>query len=255
MPGFSAVDDSDQPGALLRYLDDAAAAESGMKQYAVAAHALRRPAGPILDVGCGAGHDLVLLADAGLAAVGVDPSAVMVTAARDRTAAAVPVVRAAGEALPFADGAFAGCRIERVLLHVADPRVVLAESVRCVAAGGLVTVLEPDFGSFRVRSTTLPERADWISAARNPGVGARLWELLEQAGCDVLDRVEELSVWRSLARLENVAGFPMSVERAVAAGRLDATDATRWVDEQRARNAAGEFYALLPKIQVVAQKR
>jgi len=252
---FSWVDGSEQPAALLQYLDHAAAAEAGMKQYAVAAHALRRPAGPILDVGCGAGHDLALLHAAGLAPIGVDPSEVMLTAARERVGSARPIVRAAGEALPFADGSVAGCRIERVLIHVVDPLAVLAEAVRCVTAGGLVTVLEPDWGSFVVRSDTLPERATWISSVRHPAIGARLWDLLEQAGCDVLDRVEELSVWRSVTRLAQVAGFPMSVERAVAAGRVDAGDARRWIDEQRRRDDAGEFYALLPKVQVVAQKR
>jgi hypothetical protein len=62
-------------------------------------------------------------------------------------------------------------------------------------------------------------------------------------------------VWRSLATLERVAGFPASVERAVAAGRVDRGDADHWVVEQRRRDAAGEFYALMPKIQVIATKR
>ena len=33
-------------------------------------------------------------------------------------------MRALGEALPFSDGVFGGCRIERVLMHVAEPAVV-----------------------------------------------------------------------------------------------------------------------------------
>lgn len=256
MSGFSSVDDAADPEGLLRFLDAAALAESGMKHYAVAAHALRRPARRILDIGCGAGHDLVLFAAAGLGVVGVDPSAVMVEAARGRAAnAGTPVVRAAGERLPFGGETFSGCRIERVLMHVDDPSVVLAEALRCVEPGGLVTVFEPDWGSFAVRSDVLPERATWITSVKHPDVGARLWELLENLGCDVLDRVEELSVWRSLATLERVAGFPAAVDRAVAAGRVDRTDADRWVGEQRQREAAGQFYALMPKIQLIATKR
>jgi SAM-dependent methyltransferase len=227
-----------------------------MKQYAVAAHALRRPPRPILDLGCGAGHDLVLFASARLSVVGVDPSAVMVQAARERAAdAGAPVLRAVGEALPFRDEVFSGCRIERVLMHVDDPSVVLAEALRCIEPGGLVIVFEPDWTSFTVRSDGLPECASWITSAKHPDVGSRLWELLESLGCDVLDRVEELSVWRSLATLERVAGFPASVDRAIAAGRVDRGNAHRWVGEQRQREAVGQFYALMPKIQVVATKR
>jgi SAM-dependent methyltransferase len=254
--GFSSVDDAADPDGLVRFLDAVSLAESGMKHYAVAAHALRRPSRPILDLGCGAGHDLALFAAAGLGVVGVDPSAVMVEAARGRTATAgTPVVRATGERLPFGGPVFSGCRIERVLMHVDDPSVVLTEALRCVEPGGLVTVFEPDWGSFSVRSDVLPERATWITSAKHPDIGARLWELLESLGCDVLDRVEELSVWRSIAKLERVAGFPGAVDRAVAAGRVDRGDADRWVREQRQRETVGQFYALMPKVQVIATKR
>jgi hypothetical protein len=58
---FSAVDQDPDPSSLIRFLDDAAVAESGMKHYVAAAHALRRSPGPILDLGCGVGHDLAVL--------------------------------------------------------------------------------------------------------------------------------------------------------------------------------------------------
>jgi len=253
---FASVDDSPDPAALVAFLDFTARTASGMKQYAVAVHALRRPSGPILDVGCGAGHDLALFAGAGMRVVGVDPSAVMVATARGRVAHAdASVVRAAGEALPFASEVFAGCRIERVLIHVDDPYLVADEVLRCVASGGLVSVYEPNWVGLRVRSQVLAERAAWLGSVKHPDLGARLWDLLDDLGCDVLDRVEELSVWRSLATLELVAGLPASLDRAVEAGRVDRGDADRWITEQRQRDAAGEFYALMPKVQVIATKR
>jgi SAM-dependent methyltransferase len=245
-----------EPARLVKFLDEAASAESGMKHYVVAPHALRRPEGPILDIGCGGGHDLVLFASAGMHPVGIDASVVMLEAARERTAeVAPPLVRAVGERLPFESAVYSGCRIERVLMHVDHPEAVLAEALRCVQRGGLVTVFEPDWDSFEVRSDILSSRAGWLTSVKHPNVGARLWDLLEEGGCDVLDRVEELSVWRSLATLEAVANFPASVDRAVAARRIRARDARRWVREQRERDAAGRFYALMPKIQLIAMKR
>src|SRR5438270_51437 len=125
MAGFSAVDASVDPGRLVASLDDSARAESGMKHYVAAAHRLRQPAAPILDIGCGTGHDLRLLAGSGLRAVGVDPSAVMLRVAQSRVDhGRSSLVRAAGEALPFIDGSFGGCRMERVLMHVDDPVAV-----------------------------------------------------------------------------------------------------------------------------------
>jgi hypothetical protein len=139
-------------------------------------------------------------------------------------------------------------------MHVDDPSRVLDEALRCVESGGLVSVFEPDWASLAVKSSVLPERASWLSSVRHPGMGARLWQLLEERGCVVLDRVEELSVWRSLAVLERVADFPASVERAAVAGRISGQDAKRWVDDQRQRDAAGEFYATMPKILMIARK-
>jgi len=256
---FSCVDGSPEPARLVRFLDMSAAAESGMKHYAAAAHALRAPAAPVLDLGCGAGHDLALLGAAGLAVVGLDPSALMLATARRRLAAdsraGPPLVRADGVRLPFGTGALGGCRIERVLMHVADPRAVLTEVARCVRPGGLVTVCEPDWSRFTVRSHVIAGPVGWMSGARHPGIGGRLWPLLEGAGFAVHDRVEELSVWRSLAHLERVAGFPRAVARAVARGQVDRRLAWRWVAEQRDRGARGEIYGTLPKIQVVALRR
>jgi ubiquinone/menaquinone biosynthesis C-methylase UbiE len=63
----------------------------------------------------------------------------------------ISLVRAAGEALPFHNESFAGCRIERWLIHVVDPSVVVTEAVRCVRPRGLITVFEPDWSRFRVR--------------------------------------------------------------------------------------------------------
>lgn len=226
-----------------------------MKHYAAATHAVRSPGGAILDLGCGAGHDLEILTSMGLRFVGVDPSAVMLQAAQERVPAVPGLVRGLGEMLPFRDAAFSGCRIERVLMHVDDPGVVLAEARRCLEPGGLITVLEPDWSSFVVRSEVLPDRADWLSAAKHPAMGAELWGLLEELGFRVLDQVEELSIWRSLQRLERVAGFPATVERAVARGRIEERDAKRWIEEQRQLQREGNFYAQLSKFQVVAERR
>ena len=255
MSVFSSVDAVPDPAAVVAYLDQTARAVWRMKHYAMAAHALRQPEGPVLDLGCGAGHDLRLFASAGLGAVGVDPSAVLLSEARRRGGAPACLVRATGESLPFADGALPACRIERVLIHVADPSVVLAEVARCLRAGALLTVFEPDWKAFRVRSQRGDEVTSWIANVRGPEVGAALWTLVEAAGFEVLDRVEELSIWRQLEVLDRVIEVEVSVQRAVAARRIGADAARVWLDEQKDRDERGRFYATMPKIMIVARKQ
>jgi SAM-dependent methyltransferase len=253
MSFFSAVDDADHPNRAVMYLDRTAHAATGMKHYAVAKHAQRRPQGMVLDLGCGSGHDLVLLANAGITPTGVDPSAVLLAAARERTGQ-VPLVRSIGEALPFGDGTLAGCRIERVLIHVEEPIAVLQEVVRCLRSGALLTVFEPDWSRYRVHDETGDESAAWIAPVRHPGMGGELWSLLEDAGLLVLDRVEELSVWRRFATLNAVIDLPAAIHRAVSAGRIDQTAASEWMERQNARDERGEFYSMMSKVMVIAEK-
>jgi SAM-dependent methyltransferase len=251
---FSDVDAAEHPERLGHYLDVMAQAASGMKHYAAAAHAIRHPNGPVLDLGRGAGHDLEILRSRGIAAVGVDPSAVLLRTASERASQHAALVRAVGETLPFRDGAFAGCRIERVLMHVVDPQAVLEEAVRVLARGSLITVYEPNWSSFTVRSEMGDQGTAWISAVRHPGIGGDLWQLLEGADCEVLDRVEELSVWKSLTMVDALINLTQSVGCAIEAGRIRSSAAHLWLAEQWDREARGMFHSTISKVLVVARK-
>jgi SAM-dependent methyltransferase len=251
---FSSVDVADDPTRAISYLDHTRRAESGMKHYATAAHALRSPHGFVLDVGCGVGHDLRLLAAANMTPVGIDPSAVLLAVARERGGAASPLLQANGQALPFRDASIAGARIERVLQHVAEPVVVLDEVVRCLRPGALLTVFEPNWPGFTVRSESGDEGCGWLSVVRHPEIGGSLWSMIEAAGCSVLDRVEELSVWRTLDVLDDTIGLERSIAHAVENGRISSAAADGWLREQRALDERGDFYATMPKILIVATR-
>jgi SAM-dependent methyltransferase len=190
---FSEVDAAADPGRLVASLAASAEGLASMKAYMAAAHAAHGVGGPVLNVGCGSGHDLAALARIGVAGVGVDPSDVMVRSCRWLTEA--PVLRADGASLSFRTGSFSGCWIERVLQHVESPAAVLAEAVRCVVAGGLVTVFEPDWTSMTVTEGD-PSLVDgWRPPARHPAIGSEVGALLSSLGCDLRDRVEERSWW------------------------------------------------------------
>jgi SAM-dependent methyltransferase len=244
---FSAVDEAADPRRLVESLDSSAVGLAAIKQYMAVTHALRGPPGRVLDLGCGAGHDLAVLDALGLEGVGVDPSAVMLDAAATRSTA--PLVQAGGERLPFADGVFAGCWIERVLMHVDRPATVVHEVVRCVRPGGLLTIFEPDWSSLRICGSPVP--AGWMCVARHPGIGAVVGDLMRAAGCSVLDRVEERSWW-TFEEFERITNLGRSLVQAVARGQASRTAVERWLAEQRSRAAAGERRAEIAKLLWVA---
>src|SRR5262249_25342383 len=119
-----------------------------------------KPGARLLDVGCGTGHDTRALATAAGSdgvAIGIDASAVMLKTARTRGGA---YLQADARALPYADDAFDGTRIDRALQHVAGPDDAVEELVRVTRSGG---------GS----SPSIPTRRRWSPTFPTPICCAR----------------------------------------------------------------------------------
>ncbi len=104
--------------------------------------------GPGLDVGCGAGGTLAVLAARGTW-MGVDAAPIALALSQRRGLA-----RLAGgvaEALPFRDGAFAACLCLDLLYHrnVASEAGALGECHRVLRAGGLLVLTDSAFSWLR----------------------------------------------------------------------------------------------------------
>src|SRR5207302_1676005 len=100
----------------------------------------------------------------------------------------LPVEFSLGDAghLPLANGAFDGCRAERLLMHLRDPAAALAELCRVARPGGRVVVAEVDSGS---RVLDAPDRAvtrkildHYCDSLPNGWIGRQLPRLFRQAG-------------------------------------------------------------------------
>ena len=121
-----------------------------------------RHARRILDVGCGTGRWLELLARPDRLTIGLDPSRGMLTQARARLPR-IPLIQAQGETLPFADASFDFISMVLVLHHLADPAQFMAEAARCLAPGGALALTGSD--------PTAPDNA-WYIYDYFPGVEA-----------------------------------------------------------------------------------
>ena len=101
------------------------------------------PRDRVLDVATGTGAvALELIRQKKCAVVGVDQSAEMLAVARERLPAAVQLVEASAERLPFDDASFDGLTVTYLLRYVDDPAATVRELARVVRRGGTIACLE-----------------------------------------------------------------------------------------------------------------
>ena len=111
--------------------------------HALASRLAAAPAGPVLDLACGDGHLLALLAATGRARVGVDLSAGELRAAAARLGDGAALHQARAQALPLANGAVANATCHMALMLMAEPAQVLAEIARVLQPGGHLLAVVP----------------------------------------------------------------------------------------------------------------
>jgi demethylmenaquinone methyltransferase / 2-methoxy-6-polyprenyl-1,4-benzoquinol methylase len=147
----------------------------------------------VLDVATGTGAVAIELARrTGCRVVGVDQSAEMLAAGRERVVAAglgdrVELVDGRAENLPFPDASFGAVTFTYLLRYVDDPGATLRELARVLRPGGTMASLE--FG--------IPSRP-WRAA----------WELYVRVGLPILGRVISPG-WRDVGRFlgPSIRGF------------------------------------------------
>lgn len=191
-----------QPEAVARehaavsgYLDTVAATAPlrAIADRTMAALALA-PGEAVLEVGCGNGVFLPLLARAvgpTGRVVGLDHAPTFVAEARARVAGEgldghVTVEEGDAYRLPFPDDTFDAAHCERVLLHLDDPTAAIRELRRVVRPGGRVVAAETDWGGLRLDH---PDReafdllyARWLSGTRQPDMGLTLRRRFAEVG-------------------------------------------------------------------------
>ena len=136
------------------YARGAAEYDRRWARYNRATLALLRPwiagrvLGRVLDVGCGTGNLLSLLAGSGARVdryAGIDPAPRMLRIAREKLRASTTpgaLLAATAEALPFAPGAFDTAISASTLHDWVDPHVGLAEVRRVLRPGGELLLLD-----------------------------------------------------------------------------------------------------------------
>lgn len=236
--GYQASATSTDLAALIIFLDEVYA-DPTMQAYKSAMRdwLALQPGESIVEVGCGAGHDLVRDAEQvgpHGRVVGIDAKEAMVAETR-RRAAAHPCVSAEvadARALPVEDASVHATRADRTLMYVPEPERAVAEMVRILRPGGRFVAMELDYGAVLIDHPDEPFTEQVLEAVRAsfpaPRLGRRLRGLLTGLGMtDVVSTIHGIDLPH---RLFQHVVYP-TVRAAIDSGDLPAERANAWLDD------------------------
>jgi 2-amino-4-hydroxy-6-hydroxymethyldihydropteridine diphosphokinase len=151
------------------------------------------------------------------------------------------------ESLPYADGSFDGSFAARILLHAADPGIIVHQLARVVRPGGRVVLMDWDFETVAVDH---PDRAltrlllHWRTDNHGGDnwSGRQLWRRAVQEGLTNLEITPVVTVARS-----EQDGLTQSLWRAAEVARngggISAKEYDTWTEKLNQRLAEGTFFA------------
>lgn len=259
------VDQTDDPGFFVAVLDETRAGllERARREPAAFFAPLSLQAGMrVLDVGCGTGDLLRLLAPlvAPGDAVGIDISETMISEALHRHGGLLPNLDfRVGDALalPFADASFDRVLASQVLLHVPHPEVALSGIVRVLDRCGELSLTEIDWGSISIECTDRELSRRFTALAcdglRNGMIVRDLPAMLRRFGVTEIDMRPEVAVsWEPDAF--HTWFVEPSIRHFVRTGTFTIDDAAFFLGDLHDRAQSGRYFSTRTTYTITARR-
>lgn len=220
-----------------------------------------QPGHRVLDVGCGTGDLLRLLAPlvAPGRAVGIDLSETMIAEARSRpgSLANLSFQPADATALPFGDASFDRILAAQVLVHVPDPGLALREITRVLASPGLLSVTEIDWETVSIESTDRQLARRFTALAcdglRNGSIARQLPPMLHQLGYRPVDIWPETQVSTQPDAFDDWFVGP-ALSHFVRSGGFTAEEAGWFLHDLRERARQGRYFCARTTYTIIAAR-
>ncbi|MFB6253561.1 MAG: methyltransferase domain-containing protein, partial [Halobacteriaceae archaeon] len=237
------------------YLDTVSGLDA-IENYKRRSHQLLNPepGDHLLDMGCGTGDDVIMLAEHvgpdGLV-FGIDRSESIIQTATDRSKNISNVSFWVDNALDLAldSNVVDGCRSDRVLQHLPDPTIALAEMIRITKPGCQVVMSEPNWNTLEVRipiadADVTDEIIDieWANE-RNPRIGSQLYSLARKSGLTDIHVDPITVVITDFEVAEQVFQLENRLKRVKEGDILADRSSKRWISQANQADAKDIFFS------------
>ena len=258
---FRAANQSAGSEILIEFLDAASGVESVQEcQRRMLELCPPHPGQRILDLGCGLGHSALKLAamvgPAG-SVIGIDRNRDLIAEARRRAAdLSDRLTFEVGDIqnLDFPTNSFDMCRVERVLMYVDNPQLIVDGMLRLLRPRGRLIFFEFDYDSAMVDApdSTLTRKLGRLIADSipNPCIGRQLLRLLHERDVRNIQVIPH-TVMTSYPMYRTIVSG--TIERAIQAGQFDPPEVENWWRSLEEAESAGHFFAAFPGFIVYGQ--
>lgn len=223
--------------------------------------------GRYLDFGCGSGDDAREISNfvsGGCLVIGIDNDPLMIDEANRRNDPSdTSVIFGLMDAhhTIYTDNSFNGCRADRTLQHVYDPKEVFLEIVRVTIPDGKIVVHEPDWRTLIIRSPERTISSRGITEAVTSHIfdfliphgcmGRELPGLFKESGMDpiVVPQVGTFTDFKTASRVFRLEEAVTNYSEVY--GGIFATDAKKWL---RDLSKMEHFFASITSFVVAGKK-
>ena len=250
---WTKVDHTEDPGFFVNLLDATRVEllERARREPETffASHALR-PGLRVLDVGCGTGDMLRLIAPlvSPGRCVGVDLSETMVAEAKRRASEPsehLSFQLADAQALALDDASFDRVTATQVLVHLPQPAAALSEFHRVLAPGGILVIGEVDWPATGIESSNreLSRRFTQLASdgLRNGHIVREIAWLLQEAGFAEIRLSPEVTVAREAGAFQRWFIEP-ALRHFIAIQAFTEIEATEFLADLRHRSETGHYF-------------
>ncbi|MEU8868816.1 methyltransferase domain-containing protein [Streptomyces umbrinus] len=186
--------------------------------------------------------------------IGVDRDHAMLSEARRRTSnlPGVEIREGDAHALPVEPGTVDRAKIDRVLMHVAEPASVLAQLHLATRQGARVALAEPDWDTLAVDAEDLDTsraftRYTTSEVVRHATIGRSLARHAEQTGFVVETVRATTPVFLDFQDADRTLGLGRNMQQAIQDGHIDEARGRRWF----ASLSEGPFFASFTLVTVI----
>jgi len=246
------------------YLDKASALEQ-TKAYKQKTYLMLdlKPGDQVLDVGCGAGDDLLSLANIvgpSGGVTGIDNSQVMVDTAGKRSEhlAWVTAQKGDGNKIPFPDQSFDACRADRVFIHLSEPEAAMDEMLRVLRPGGRILIADPEYDSLMLDAQpaeiTRAVVRRLTDENRNPFAARHNFRLFRGRALQKIEVRPSTAVFHDMEAADQILGFRNAARALVEAGTCPEKDVEAWLADLETRNQTEMFLCAMTGLATVGRK-